>query len=128
MKPNKPTSRKSRSGGLEHPIGPELHGVTGLEWFDSDDEAGSSAAYSFEVVAAANEEGEVVAEITVALMSFFVEEVLWGRGELVEVANWDRDLDPLVWVVESGLGIIWVGFPSEKSLLAGSTATGSGFA
>ena len=80
------------------------------------------------MVAVADEEGEVVAEITVALMSFFIEEVLWGRGELVEVVNWDRDLDPLVWVIESGLGIIWVGFPSEKSLLAGSMATGSGFA
>nr|POE84235.1 hypothetical protein CFP56_71176 [Quercus suber] len=50
----------------------------------------------------------------VALGSFFVEEVLRGGGELVDVANWDRDLDPLVRVVESGLGIIRVGFPSKR--------------
>ena len=98
------------AGRVEHPIGPELRGVAGLERLDSGDEAGSSAAYSSEEVAAAGEEGEVVTEITAAPASFFVEEVLRGGGELVDVANWDRDLDPLVRVVESGLGIIRVGF------------------
>nr|POF22893.1 hypothetical protein CFP56_38180 [Quercus suber] len=49
-----------------------------------------------------------------ASASFFVEEVLRGGGELVDVANWDQDLDPLVRVVESGLGIIQVGFPLER--------------
>ena len=128
MKPSKPTLSKPRSGGLEHPIGLELHDVAGLERFDSDDEAGSSAAYSSEVVAAANEEGEVVAEITVAPASFFIEEVSRGGGEFVDVAKWDRDLDPLVRVIESSLGIIRVGFLSEKSSSVGSMATGSGFA
>ena len=60
--------------------------------------------------------------------SFFIEEVLRGGGEFVDVANWDRDLDPLVLVIESSLGIIRAGFPSEKSSSVGSMATGSGFA
>ena len=128
MKPSKPTSSKPRSGGLEHPIGLELRVVAGLEQFDSGDEAGSSATWSSKEEAVAGEEGEVVTEITATPASFFVEEVLRGGGELVDVVNWDRDLDPLVRVVESGLGIIWVGFLSEKSLSAGSMATGSGFA
>ena len=93
------------AGRVEHPTNPELRGVAGFERFDSGNEAGSFAAYSPDEVAAAGVEGEVVAEITAAPASFFVEEVLRGGGELVDVSNRDRDLDPLVWVVESGIRV-----------------------
>ena len=96
LKPSKPTSSKPKSGGLEHLIGLELRGVTELKRFDFGDEAGSSTAQSSEEVATVGEDGEVVAEITAALASFFVEEVLRGNGELVDDENWDQDFDPLV--------------------------------
>ena len=49
----------------------------------------------------------------------------WGVGRRWELGS---RLWSLGTVVELGLGIIRVGFPSKKSLLVGSMATGSGFA